>query len=119
MKIQIHSIIDQGKEGGERIAFRAIEDCNLKFYSTYITLQYSSGDFYNQPKHTFWFPPRDIKAGDWIVIYTCAGNMSSKVNEDGSNSYFYYWGIPKPVFNKPEDAVVLSEMSSWQTKNNK
>ena len=119
MKIDINSYIDKGIIKSERIALRATEDCNLKFYCIHITYELNSGEFFNQPYKTYWFPPQEIKAGDWIVIYTCAGNFSTKKNEDGSTSYFYYWGLTNAIFNKPEDTIVLAELNTWQTKNNK
>lgn len=118
MKIQIHSFIDKGKIQTERIALRASADCNLKFYCLHITFEISSGGFFNQPKHTYWFPPVEIKANDWIVIYAGQGTQSNKKNEDGSSSYFYYWGLNSAIFNKPEDTIVLAEVNTWQMKNN-
>ncbi len=119
MKIQIHSYIDNGNIQSERIALRASADCNLKFYCIHLTYELSSGGFYNQPKETYWFPPQEIKAGDWIVIYTGSGTLSSKKNDDGSTSFFHYWGLSSAIFNKPEDTIVLAELNTWQTKNNK
>ena len=119
MKIQIHSYIDKGNINKERIALKASSDCNLKFYCLHLTYEFPKGGFYNQPKYTYWFPPADVKAGDWIVLYTGPGIMSSKKNEDGTTSYFHYWGLKSPIFNKPEDAIVLAELNTWQAKNNK
>ena len=119
MKIQINSYIDKGKIQSERIALKASADCNLKFYCLHLTYELSTGGFNNQPSKTYWFPPQEIKAGDWIVLYTGLGVSSTKKNEDGSTSYFHYWGLSNPIFNKPEDTIVLAELNTWQTKNNK
>jgi hypothetical protein len=119
MKIEINSFIDKGIIKSERIALKATEDCNLKFYSIHLTYELSSGGFFNQPYKTYWFPPLEIKAGDWIVIYSGTGTLSTKKNEDGSTSYFHYWGLATAIFNKPEDSIVLAELNTWQMKNNK
>lgn len=118
MKIQIHSYLDTGKLQLERIALKVQIDCNLKFYCLHLTHALDSGGFYNQPKKSYWFTPQDVKTGDWIVLYTNSGINSTKNNEDGSTTYFYYWGLEQIIFNNPSDVIVLAEIDSWQMKKN-
>lgn len=116
MKLMISDIIEPGNYRKERIAFKVISDCDLKFFVVHYTNLVNEGTFSNKPKETFWFPPRKVKAGDWVVLYSNSGQDSSKINEDGKTSYFYYWGLKNPNFIKSTDGVVLAEVESWQVK---
>ena len=118
MKIQIHSYIDTGKIQLERIALKVISDCNLKFYCLHQSDALDGGGFFHLPKHSYWFTPQEVKAGDWVVLYTNSGINSTKKNEDGSTSYFYYWGLDNVFFKNPTDIIVLAEIDSWQMKKN-
>ncbi len=119
MKIQIHSIIDKGKLQSERVALRVQEDCNLMFYCLHLTYELPEGGFYNRSKQVYWFPPQQVRTGDWIVISTKTGSSSSRINQDESTSYFHYLGLDQTIFNNPNDAIVLAEINTWQMKNNK
>ncbi len=116
MKLKIEHYIDRGNFINERIAFKAQSDCDLKFFVVHMTYLMDSGGFYNKPKHTFWFPPTEVKAGDWVVLYTKEGTYSSKINNDGGTSHFFYWGLSQPIFNSRKDGIVLAELETWQTK---
>ena len=119
MKLKIDKYIDTGNYDKERIAFKADIDCNLKFFVVHLTHIMESGGFYNKPKETFWFAPKEIKAGDWVVLYTKKGTASKKDNDSGSTSHFYYWDLEKPIFNNENDGIVLAEVETWETKWNK
>lgn len=115
MKLIIDSYIEQGDIADERVAFRATEDCNLKFYMV-VLVEKISDQYFSQPIKSFWFPPKDVKKGDWIVIYTKGGPRTSKANEDGTTSYFYYLDLESAVYNKDNDGLVIVEISTWNTK---
>ena len=116
MKLKIEHYIDRGNFDKERIAFKAQSDCDLKFYVVHKTQLMDSGGFYNRPKYTFWFPPTNVKAGDWIVLYTKKGSYSSKTTAEGTTSHFFYWDLSQSIFNKKYDGIVLAELETWQTK---
>ena len=72
MKIRFISFGDAGNIEDERIGFRVLESCDLKFFALYHTQKTENG-FYNRPEHVFWFYPRNVSAGDEIVVYTKEG----------------------------------------------
>lgn len=119
MELKIISIGDKGDLQNERIGLEAIKDCELKFYQLFRTEFVESGNFYNRSTAVYWFAPRSIKAKDRVVIYTRTGNDNSEVKEDGSTVHFLYWGLTEPIFNKPNNGVVLVEINSWENSRNK
>lgn len=118
MRLSIDEYIDAGDLKNERIAFKVKSDCNLKFFAAHLSRKLPSGGFYNRPSETYWFTPQDVKAGDWIVLYTKNGTNSIKENESGSTTFFYYWGLESTIFNKPTDGIILAEIDTWDTKYN-
>ena len=110
MKLEIRSFGDSGNYTDERIGFLARQACNLKFYAVYHTSKTEIG-FYNRPKHVFWFYPKDVKAGDEVVLYTKKG-MDSSMQKDGHTVHFIYWGLDESILGE-KDCIVLSEINDW------
>ncbi len=73
----------------------------------------------NISKDAFWFTPREVRAGDKVVLYTKTGSSSVKNNSDGSTTYFFYWGLPEPIFTSPKSCVVLVDIDNWETSRGK
>ncbi len=117
MEVKIIGIGDKGIQAHERIGLKALRACNLKFYMIFKTNLTDSG-FYHKSKESYWFMPQELNEGDKIVIYTRKGTDSYKENEDGTKTYFYYWGLDTPIFNTEKSGVVLSEVNDWQLSRN-
>lgn len=115
MKMEIIKILDRGVLKDERLWLKVLNDTDLSFYivlhTNYITL--SSISSYH--KHSFWFPPKKVKSGDYIIFYTRAGSPAESKNADGSTNYFIYWGLSNSVYNTNEDCAVLFEINTWKT----
>lgn len=110
MKIEFISFGDAGNIEDERIGFRVIESCDLKFYALYHTRKTDNG-FFNRPDHVFWFYPKNVDAGDEIVVYTKDGKDS--VEERGDHKvHFLYWRLKEPILKKG-DCIVISEINDW------
>lgn len=116
MRMQIKTYGDQGVLSDERIGIEVKADCDLKFFAVHNTYLHDNGGFYNKPKHTYWFAPLLVKAGDRIVLYTKKGTDSVRKESDGTTTYFFYWGLTSSLLNKKNDGIVLVEMIGWQTK---
>lgn len=119
MELKITAIGDKGSLKEERIGLKAISDCQLKYYQIFRTNFLESGGFYNRSESVYWFAPEDVKSGDRIVLYTKKGTNSVRENEDGSKTYFLYWGLEKPIFTDDKKGVVLVEINSWKTSKGK
>lgn len=110
MKIEFTSFGDAGNILEERTGFRVLEACDLKFFAVYHTRKTEKG-FYNRPKHVFWFYPKNVDAGDEVVLYTKTG-ADNVVEKDGHKIHFIYWGLGDPILQNG-DCVVLSEIKDW------
>ncbi len=110
MKIEFKSFGDAGNLNDERIGFKVLEPCNLKFFALYHTKK-TKGGFYNKPMHVFWFYPKDVEVGDEIVVYTKDG-VDSIEERDDHKVHFLYWKLDKPILEKG-DCIVISEINDW------
>ncbi|MEO9885495.1 MAG: hypothetical protein ABJR05_07810 [Balneola sp.] len=119
MELKITAIGDKGDLKNERIGLKATSDCQLKYYQLFRTNFHKSGGFYNRSESVYWFAPEEVKSGDRIVIYTTSGTDSVRENDDGSKTYFLYWGLNSPIFTDDTKGVVLVEISSWKTSKGK
>ncbi|MDN5216625.1 hypothetical protein QQ020_31440 [Fulvivirgaceae bacterium BMA12] len=119
MELKISGIGDRGFLKDERIGFNVIKDCELKFYQLFRTNFGSSGGFYNRAKSAYWFAPKKVKAGDKIVVYSKSGTDNSKVNQDGTTTYWFYWGLSEPIFTDEKKGIVLVEINDWELSRNK
>jgi hypothetical protein len=118
MEITILSIGDRGDLGNERIGLKVLKECDLKYYILFST-NLTENSFYNRSKASYWFAPLKVKAQDKIVVYTKKGSDSIKSNEDGSTTYFFYWGLENPLFNEPKNGVVVGELKTWENSRGK
>lgn len=110
MKIEFISFGDAGNIDDERIGFRVLEPCDLKFFAVYHTKKLDNG-FYNRPQHVFWFYQKNVAAGDEIVLYTKEGTDSIEERED-HKVHFIYWRLKESILKKG-DCIVISEISDW------
>lgn len=118
MKLQLIQIIDRGIPNKERLHLRVLEDANLSYYIVFATTYLSPQAISNLQRHAYWFAPKNVKAGDEVVLYTGSGSPSeSKIalGLPGRTAHFFFWGLPNTVWNVTGDCAVLLELNSWQT----
>lgn len=117
MKVDIIGILDRGISNKERLYLKANNSINLNYFivfdDSFITPNFSQ--VLNIPKRAYWFPSKDVKPGDNIVLYTKSGNDNSLLNSNGITTHFFYWGLPQTIWNTETDCAVLFEINSWQT----
>jgi hypothetical protein len=119
MELKISGISDRGVLKDERIGLNVIKDCELKFYQLFRTSFGSSGGFFSRAKSAYWFTPKKVKAGDKIIIYSKVGTDNSKLNQDGTTTYWYYWGLDEPIFTDDLHGIVLVEINNWELSRDK
>lgn len=115
MKLEILKIIDRGVPNKERLWLKVLADCSLTYFAVIDTVYSTPNSISNSPKRTYWFDPKQVKVGDYVILYTCKGTPSESKNPDGSTNYFFYWNQANTLWNKPEDCAVLIELNGWQT----
>ena len=75
---------------------------------------YFDGSVTNGVYETYWFPDKEVAAGDYIVLYTKSGKMSDKTFRD-VHSHFFYWGLKAPIWNRPNKCPVLMYAPDWES----
>lgn len=103
----------------ERVHFRALFDIDLQFYALldteYQLFQLFGSSVFNGQKSCFWFPPKVVRAGENVVIYTRAGVPNVENRKDNSVFHFYFRGLPNPIYQPVSKCAVLFEINSWIT----
>lgn len=112
MNVVINTIADKGSIQNERVVVKALVDVDIGRYGIFRTGKSATG-ITNSVYNTYWFPDRQVRAGDLIVLYTKAGVYSVKRNLDGSDAHFYYWGLSAPLWNGNFGTVIVST-PEWQ-----
>lgn len=113
MIIKIDSIKDLGNKDRERIILSVIEGGNLGEYLVMTSSIIKENVFSSKVQSPYWFPDQELNKGDLVVLYTTSGTNSSTQNENGSKTYFYYWGLDNPISNIKNYCVVLFK-ASWE-----
>jgi len=114
MSIEINGMIGDDHLGTERLVLKVLIDDNL---SNYILIDSQSTTFGKIPKsdrHVFWFPNREVKKGDTIIVYTKRGKPSKTAAEDGR--HVFYWNLDNGIWTSKNDSAVLVRIMSWTLK---
>jgi len=115
MNIEIVNIIDRGEANKERLWLKVLSSTNLSYFIVFDTTYTSDNSISNLQRHAYWFNPKEVRGGDYVVLYTKPGKNSEEKNDDGSTTHFLYWGLDKTIWNKQGDCAVLFELKTWQT----
>ena len=116
MTVKITSIADAGQFADERVIMKVSSDDDMTHYAVFqVRTSKTEGKFYagNVP-HVYWFSELKVKSGDFVVLYSKNGTKSEKKNDDGTTSYFFYWGQSNPVWVAGTTPVLVTT-STWQT----
>lgn len=116
MDLEIKTVKDKGFLQKERIILVANSNTNAGFYLILDTTFNEDDEPTNLLRNTFWFPDKEVKKGDLVVLYTKAGYDSEMINNKGNKTHFFYWDLKKTVWNKEEDGAVLIEIQNWSSK---
>jgi hypothetical protein len=115
MRLQIVQIYDRGVANKERILLRASAETNLSSYIVFNTWYITPQAISRSPRNVFWFPPKPIKPGDSVVLFSGLGTPSESQNQDGTTTYFFFWGLANTIWNKTGDCATLVELNNWMT----
>src|SRR3989344_1075083 len=119
MNFLIDKVIDSGKLASERVIFKAQNDDNIGFYGVFKTVEAGQATVSGKIRATHWFPDKDVKKGDLIVLYSKVGINTERKEADGSTVHFFYWGLTDAQWEKRDkgsDAVVLFKIDAWAHK---
>lgn len=115
MSIDFDSIKDSGNIEKERIILKVTQACDLGKYMLAISKEITEQTFSSNLQNLYWFPDKELKLGDLVVLYTKKGEKGNTINEDGSTTYFYYWGLSTSLSKLEEKPCVVLLESTWKS----
>ncbi len=119
MLLEIQYIKDAGDIENERIVMKALADCDIGNYFTFLSHYVDKTSVSTEVVSPFWFVSTTVCKGDIVVVYTKEGKRSSKVNKDGSTSYFYYRNETQALCKNENVCAVLLEVAHWKSSGKK
>ena len=107
MHLQILKVRDQGDLENERIILKASKDCEISWYILFDNTYDDDGELSSLWRHMYIFPKIQVKAGDFIWLYTKAGNDINRGNNSNTTTHLLYWGLDETIWNKGNDKAHL------------
>ena len=117
MKLKISSFADVGVIEKERVVLKASVALDIGNFVVMQTAVSSGSDKVptTDIHHTFWFPDKEISAGDLVVLYTKSGKQSDKAISDGANkAHFFYWELQHAIWNVKDRVLVVLHTPEWE-----
>ncbi len=114
MSLRLVSVLDRGVPNKERVLISVVRNVDLKYYVLVDATQVTGGVIPGSLS-AYWFPTKQVREGDTIVVYTGSGQANVSPQANGKTVHFYYWGRPQTVFTAPSRAAVLFEVQTWTT----
>ncbi len=112
-----YAIVDRGVPNQERLHLTVGRDSNAANYvvllSSFSTP--SRDSVLAGSRSSFWFPNRNLKAGDNVILYTKGGTESMQARPDGKQNHFFFWGSNQTLFPDPSSCVIVAELNNWIT----
>jgi hypothetical protein len=116
MDVEFQSVRDPGDKDHERVVLSAEKGVDLGRYMLIAArVSGKSTTLGGRVPASYWFPDRDINAGDLVVVYTKAGSSTAKENSSGKTSHFFYWGKTRPIWDRDDVRPVLLRVSVWKS----
>lgn len=113
MDIRITGIHGHGAAPKEYVAMRVDADCDVGDYILADTTYIEPDQISNELRHMFWFPNKQVEAGDTIILRTGTGTNTEEAMDDGSTKHRFYWGLKSAVWNDTGDTAVLIKVEEW------
>ncbi len=116
MDVRITNIHADGDAAEEYLALHVDRDCDIGDYIIADTTYVSPNQISNELRHMFWFPSKQVEAGDTVILRTGRGTNTAEERTDGSTRHRFYWGLKSAVWNDTGDTAVLLKIENWNFK---
>ena len=115
MKLAILDVFDPGVLDKERIKLQALDNIEIGNYCLADSTYTDDGKVSNKLRHFLWIPDKKVAKGDYIVIYTKAGQSKDEKNNQ-TTTHTFFWGLKETVWNKSGDVAILLHIDEWAHK---
>lgn len=113
MDLTITSVHGHGDASKEYVMLRVDRDCDLGDYILADTTYVGPNQVSNELRHMFWFPSKQVVAGDVVVLRTGTGRHVEEAQKDGSTKHRFYWELGSAVWNDTGDTAILIKIAEW------
>jgi hypothetical protein len=112
MKLEIKAIHAAGDLSMERLVLEAVEDVDVGNHLVFAARRSEKTLQAGRVPFCYWMPDKKVAKGDLVVLYTKAGDISTKQNQT-NNSFFFYWNLAAPVWVGDQHPVLV-EITTWK-----
>lgn len=113
MMLKVTSIRERGNLDKERVVMKAESTTDIGDYLL-LNSGYKNGSVTNRIGATYWFPDKEVNAGDFVILYTKKGTDSEKPFNN-VKSHFFYWGKDEPLWTGDDNSAVLMYAPIWES----
>lgn len=113
MDVRITGINVDGDATKEYVTLHVDRDCDIGDYILADTTYVSPDAVSNELRHMYWFPAKEVEAGDTIILRTGRGTDTQEEKKDGTMKHRFFWGLRSSVWNDTGDTALLVQIAEW------
>jgi hypothetical protein len=105
--LQIIKINNSGEVSSEYVFIEVVADCNAGDYLLTDSTYGADNAPSNKLRHVFFFPSKEMKAGEYIVLWTKSGTYNLGKTSTNSPQHNLHWNLKETVWNITGDKAFL------------
>ena len=98
----------------EHVLLKAKSDCAIAQFLLADGRHSEETQVANRVRNAYWFPETEIKAGEYVSVWTKSGKNSTGEMIDGTTIHRFYWNLPSSVWNAAGDCALLFKLQGCQ-----
>lgn len=117
MELEIKRVKNASSPSKEYVVLQATEDTNLYYWAVVDSTFNPDGSMSNEHRHVYFFPAKQLKKGDWVVLYSGTGTDGAikKFSDVDATFYAYYWQSGSCIWNNTGDNASLIRYGNGNT----
>ena len=100
----------------ERVVCKVLADADVGRYLLGVGRYTVETNLSSNLSKVFWFPDKQVKAGDFIVLFTKSGTNREYANRSNSTTHAFHLGLDTVLWISPDMAAILFEAPEWNAK---
>lgn len=114
--LQIRHVHNASTPKGEYVVLQATADTNLHYYAVVDSTFNADGSMSNEHRHVYFFPGKEVKKDDYIVLSSGTGtNGAIGIFTNGNSYYEYFWRSDICIWNDGGDNASLIKYYNGNT----
>jgi hypothetical protein len=108
--VRIVDTLERGIPNKECVMLGVNENADLRVFALALGLRANAPKIAQLINFRAFFLDGQVQVGDFIFVYTGAGQPNSFPLKSGKTGYIYYWNLERTVFANPNIVPVLLEI---------